>query len=76
MPNFPYFQDDTTSDEHVQRLARLEYENQQRKGMHSAFVKLEEARDGLEKYIRDKRDSLANLKPQLASILEVCIVCI
>ena len=39
--------------------------------MNAAFLKLEEAKEGLERFIRDKRESLANLKPQLASILEV-----
>jgi len=60
----------TSGDEHQQKLARLEYENEQRKDMNAAFMKLEEAKEGLEKFIRDKRESLANLKPQLASILE------
>merc|ERR1719499_1785620 len=60
----------TTKDEHAQRLARLEFENEQRKDMNAAFLKLEEAKEGLEKFIRDKRESLADLKPQLASILE------
>ena len=68
---FSHFQETTRGDEHQQRLARLEYENEQRKDMNAAFLKLEEAKEGLERFIRDKRESLANLKPQLASILEV-----
>ena len=51
-------------------FSRLDYEHLQRKDMNEAFKKLEESREKLEKCIRDKREKLANLKPQLASILE------
>ena len=37
----------------LQRLARLEFENEQRKDMNAAFLKLEEAKEGLERFIRD-----------------------
>ena len=41
-------------DEHAQRLARLEFENEQRKDMNAAFLKLEEAKEGLQKFIREE----------------------
>ena len=64
------FQEQTMNNPHEQYIARLNYEDHQRKDLNAAYVKLEEARNGLEKFIRDKRESLCNVKPQLASILE------
>ena len=58
-------------DEHQQRLARLEYENLQRKDMNSEFKDLEKSKEALEKHIKEKREKLASLRPQLAAILEV-----
>ena len=42
-----------SKDDHAQRLARLEFENEQRKDMNAAFLKLEEAKEGLERFIRE-----------------------
>ena len=61
----------TKPNEHLQRLGRLEYENQQRKEMNQAYLKLEGGKEDLENKILDKKSKLENLKPQLADILEV-----
>ena len=60
----------TKNDEHLQRIARLEYENVQRTEMNETFKKFEASKAALEKIIGDKREKLGNLKPQLADILE------
>ena len=61
---------DEEDDEHKLHLARLEFENVQRKEMHEHKEQLDEKKKGYEDKIREKRTNLASLKPQLASILE------
>ena len=51
----------TAADEHAQRLARLEFENEQRKDMNAAFLKLEEAKEGLERFIREGQTELESV---------------
>lgn len=60
----------TEGNEHLLRLARLEYENLQRQKQREELKKLEETKAGLDSHIQKKRENLANLKPQLAAILE------
>jgi len=60
----------TPSGEHELRLARLEFENAQRKEMHETLQKLDKEKQGFEKKIKTKTSDLASLKPQLAAILE------
>jgi THO complex subunit 5 len=67
---FILFQDTTKDNEHLQRLARLEYENIQRQKQSEDFKKLETEKHSLESHIRKKKDNLANLKPQLGAILD------
>ena len=62
--------DKTEKNEHEQRLARLEYENLQRKQMSDEFNKLEKEKQQFEEQILERKTKLANLKPQLAAILE------
>merc|ERR1719322_2096142 len=62
--------DQTEKNEHEQRLARLEYENLQRKQMSDEFNRLEKEKQQFEEQIQERKTKLANLKPQLAAILE------
>ena len=59
----------TLNDEHLKRLARLEYEKLQREQQNEELKKVEGEKEALESHIDKKRESLANLKPQLATIL-------
>lgn len=61
--------DKTKSNEHLQRLARLQYEKLQREKQSEEFKKLEEEKDALESHINKKCEKLANLTPQLSAIL-------
>ena len=58
----------TAADEHAQRLARLEFENEQRKDMNAAFLKLEEAKEGLERFIREGQTELESVVKGLEEI--------
>merc|ERR1712223_1791855 len=60
----------TEKNEHEQRLARLEYENLQRKQMSDEYNRLEKEKMQFEEQIQQRKTKLANLKPQLAAILE------
>ena len=60
----------TEKNEHDQRLARLEYENLQRKQMSDEYNRLEKEKMQFEEQIQERKTKLANLKPQLAAILE------
>ena len=60
----------TQGNEHELRLARLEYENLQRKEMSQEHNRLEKDMQHLEAQIRERKTNLLNLKPQLAAILE------
>ena len=50
-------------------MARLEYEKLQREEQSEELKKIEGERDALESHINKKRENLANLAPQLATIL-------
>ena len=60
----------TLNNEHEQRLARLEYENLQRKEMSEDYDRLEKEKHQFEAEILERKTKLASLKPQLAAILE------
>ncbi len=62
--------EETRSDEHKRKLARLEFEGATRREMSGALKKLESGREKLEDIIKTKRDNLASLRPQLQKILE------
>ena len=62
--------DKTVNNEHEQRLARLEYENLQRKEMSKEHDRLEKEKQQFEAQILERKTKLASLKPQLAAILE------
>ena len=62
--------DQTETNEHEQRLARLEYENLQRKQMSEEYNRLEKEKQQFEAQILERKTKLSNLKPQLAAILE------
>jgi len=62
-------QEKTQTDEHLKRLARLEYEKLQREEQSQELKKIEGERDSLESHIDKKRENLSNLNPQLATIL-------
>jgi len=59
----------TLNDEHLKRLARLEYEKLQREEQSQELKTVENERNALENHIDKKRENLSNLKPQLATIL-------
>ncbi len=65
------FQDDTRSNPHLQRLARLEFEKIQREAQSEERKKRESEKDELDGRIRQKKEQLAKLKPQLQNILAV-----
>jgi len=65
------YQDVNRSDPHLQRLARLEFEKLQRQEQTNDLKKREDEKDGLETRIRQKKEQMAKLKPQLQSILAV-----
>lgn len=60
----------TKKDEHAQRLARLEWELEQRKELDSKFKELQSTKKQIGKQIVSKTDRLYSLKPQLEKLLE------
>ena len=65
------FQDETRSNPHLQRLARLEFEKIQREAQSEERKERESEKDELDSRIRQKKEQLAKLKPQLQNILAV-----
>lgn len=65
--------DKTETNEHLQRLARLQYENLQRREQFEECSTLEAQKQALESHIRKKSENLANLKPQLKTILNSAV---
>ena len=63
----------TKGNEHLQRLARLQYENLQRREQFEECSTLEAQKQALESHIRKKSENLANLKPQLKTILNSAV---
>ena len=63
-------EDDSSSEEHRLRLARLEFEHLQRRQMHESLQKLNAEKRAYQRTILEKKSGLAGLKPQLAAILE------
>ena len=61
----------TVNDQHQKHLARLEYEKLQREEQSQELKKVEGERDALDSHINKKRENLANLNPQLATILRL-----
>jgi len=61
----------STASQHHLKLARLEWELEKRKALSEEAEKREVERDSLEQDIRQKEEKLRDLRPQLASILEV-----
>jgi len=62
----------TQHDAHQLKLARLEWELEQRKQLAVMCQKLQGAKETVAKEIQSKRERLDNLTPRLKSILEVC----
>lgn len=60
----------TKKDEHAQRLARLEWELEQRKELDSKFKELQSTKKQIGKQIVSKTERLHSLKPQLGKLLE------
>jgi len=67
---FPH-QDETRSNPHLQRLARLEFEKLQRQVQAEDRKLKESEKEELETRIRQKKEQLGKLKPQLQNILAV-----
>ncbi|KAJ9596915.1 hypothetical protein L9F63_012040 [Diploptera punctata] len=63
--------DVTENDSHQLKLARLEWELEQRKQLAAMCHKLQAAKETVAKEIQTKRERLENLTPRLKSILEV-----
>jgi THO complex subunit 5 len=64
----------TRHDSHQLKLARLEWELEQRKQLAVMCQKLQAAKETVAKEIQSKRERLDNLTPRLKSILEVCFL--
>ncbi|PSN46673.1 THO complex subunit 5 [Blattella germanica] len=64
-------EDVTQKDSHQLKLARLEWELEQRKQLAALCQKLQAAKETVAKEIQTKRERLENLTPRLKSILEV-----
>ena len=58
------------NNEHLQRLARLEYEKLQREEQSDDLNTLKHEKEALESHISKKQENLSNLKPQLSTILQ------
>ena len=65
------FQDETRTNVHLQRLARLEFEKLQRQAQAEDRKLKESEKEELETRIRQKKEQLGKLKPQLQNILAV-----
>lgn len=63
----------TQNNPHQLKLARLEWELEQRKQLAVMCQKLQAAKETVAKEIQSKRERLDNLTPRLRSILEVCV---
>ncbi len=70
---FPH-QDETRSNPHLQRLARLEFEKLQRQVQAEDRKLKESEKEELETRIRQKKEQLGKLKPQLQNILAVSFI--
>ena len=66
-----HFQDETRSDAHLQRLARLEFEKLQRQQLAEEHNRKEGDKDELETRLKQKKEQLAMLRPQLQNSLAV-----
>ena len=65
--------DDTRSDPHAQRLARLNWELNQRVELSKEVDERETDRDKVELVIRTREDKLRDLGPQLSKILDTTL---
>ena len=63
----------TQNDAHQLKLARLEWELEQRKQLAAMCQKLQADKETVAKEIQTKKERLENLTPRLKSILEVFI---
>merc|ERR1719273_1215123 len=62
--------DKIQNNEHLQRLARLEYEKLQREEQSDDLNTLKHEKEALQSHISKKQENLSNLKPQLSTILQ------
>ncbi|XP_059608501.1 THO complex subunit 5 homolog A [Phlebotomus argentipes] len=62
--------DKTKGDEHARRLARLEWELQQRKELATLYKELQASKELVTEEINKKTDRLASLAPRLQSLLK------
>lgn len=67
--------DQTKSDEHAKRLARLEWELQQRKELSTLCTELQSAKEKVAQDIESKTDRLDSLAPRLDALLKVGVNC-
>ena len=63
-------EDKIGGNEHLERLARLEYEKLQREEQSEQLKTFEHEKEALESHISKKQENLSNLKPQLSTILQ------
>lgn len=63
--------EETKNDDHVRRLARLEWELQQRKELASLCTELQSAKEKVAQDIESKTDRLDSLAPRLEALLKV-----
>lgn len=62
--------DTTKTDPHLQRLARLEWELEQRKQLAKKLKDSKQSKEGLAQEIKNKQEYLENLQPKLKTVLE------
>ena len=68
-------QEATQSDQHMQRLARLEFEFLQRKNLATELKSVRSRCEEMQNEIEEKRKKLNSINPMLTSIIEVSLLC-